>query len=102
MMRNHEIVRLYTKEKLTLQQIGAAFGITRERVRQILHKRGIPSNIEQIPRDAAFVAKARRLWREGFSVSEIARQLNVTKNVIAGVSHRHDFPPRPSPIRRAG
>lgn len=37
-LRDIEIKRLRLEEKLTLQEIGDRFGITRERVRQIVEK----------------------------------------------------------------
>lgn len=40
----------------------------------------------------------RRLWDEGHSGAEIARQMGMTKNAVVGRAHRMDLPSRPSPI----
>lgn len=40
--RNEEIIRLYVKERLTLREVGGRFGLSRERVRQILERAGVP------------------------------------------------------------
>lgn len=42
----------------------------------------------------------RRLWNAGMSISAIGVRLNVTRNVVAGIAWRNDFPARPSPIKR--
>ena len=38
---DEELARLYHSDQQTLQQIGDMFGISRERVRQVMEKRGI-------------------------------------------------------------
>ena len=38
--RNQEILRLWNEEVLTLEEIGERFGLTRERVRQLLVQHG--------------------------------------------------------------
>jgi GcrA cell cycle regulator len=40
------------------------------------------------------------LWAEGFTMSEIARRLGVTKNVVSGMRWRMGLPNRPSPVRQ--
>ena len=40
--RNAELVRYYKENKCTLQELGTRYGITRERVRQILVKHRVP------------------------------------------------------------
>lgn len=42
----------------------------------------------------AFVVKVRKLWDAGRSLSEIGARLGVTRNVIAGIRFRHEFPSR--------
>lgn len=39
--RDEKIVRLYVEDRLTLEQIGQLFGITRERVRRVLMRAGV-------------------------------------------------------------
>jgi len=57
--------------------------------------------------EASFIEAARHHWDQGFSAAEVASRLTaelgrpVTKGVISGITHRHDFTERPSPIRRA-
>lgn len=48
---------------------------------------------------AEFIASALALWRGGFSATSIGDKLGVSKNVIIGIAHRNNFPPRPSPIK---
>lgn len=43
--RNAEMVRLYVDEHMTLEAIGTLFGVTRERVRQIVRRAGIGSDV---------------------------------------------------------
>ena len=45
------------------------------------------------------ITELERLWNEGRSSAEIARQLNVSKNSVIGKARRLDLPRRPSPIR---
>jgi hypothetical protein len=57
--------------------------------------------------EASFIEAARQHWDQGFSAAEVASRLTaelgrpVTKGVISGITHRHEFTERPSPIRRA-
>jgi hypothetical protein len=48
-------------------------------------------------RPPEWIAKALALWKQGLSQTQIGAELSVTKNVIAGICHRHNFPPRPKP-----
>lgn len=87
--RNDKIVALY-KSGRTLEAVGAIFGITRERVRQILKKRGVPSRHPVVKaRNAKIVddAKAGLTMRElgaryGLSAATICKILQ-TNNVKA-------------------
>lgn len=49
------------------------------------------------------VELARLRWDQGVVVSAIASEIGdgATKSAIAGYAHRHDWPPRPSPLGRA-
>jgi len=44
------------------------------------------------------IARARQLWGRGLSMTEIGKAMGVSKNIVAGLSHRNGFPERPSPI----
>jgi hypothetical protein len=48
--------------------------------------------------------RARALWDEGLSTRLIAERIRhgCTKSAIVGWAHRHNWPPRPSPIIRGG
>jgi len=81
--------------------IARDFGVTRERIGQI-SRANLP-HLHTTPRaihGPDFITLARRLWDDGHSASEVARRMRVTKNVVIGIAHRNNFPPRPSPIRR--
>ena len=45
-------------------------------------------------RSAEFLASARAFWDKGYSMTSIGMELGVSKNVIAGIAHRNDFPAR--------
>lgn len=76
------------------RRLGYAGG--QQRVAQIAGPRGN----KPPPRTEVFVAEARRLWATGLSIRQIGKELGVTLNVVVGVAHRNNFPPRPSPIKR--
>lgn len=54
--------------------------------------------------DTALVERLRALWgiEPHLSLAEIARQLGVSKNAVAGKAHRLGLEPRPSPIHPGG
>ena len=49
-----------------------------------------------------FVERVRVLWMQQPTIAcrEIARMLNVTRNIVIGLAHRQEWPGRPSPIKR--
>lgn len=49
----------------------------------------------------AFVKEVRGMWDKGWSINHIARECGVSRDVIAGINYRNDFPTRPDPIRRS-
>lgn len=57
--RGHEMARLYRSGK-TLQQIGDVFGVTRERVRQLIKKQGLTRNDGGASVQAKVNAKVRK------------------------------------------
>lgn len=48
----------------------------------------------------AAIERMRALWDEGGTLNSIARELGVTRNVVAGIARRQGFASRPSPIKR--
>ena len=68
----------------TLAAIGVRFGVTRERVRQVVAAEGIDEKEVRAARRAAAITEARssgaeivRLWREGHAASAIAKKLKL-------------------------
>lgn len=85
------------------RQIAAEFGVCLTSAQwHVAREKGlIPSRREFCPPiPDAVKERAALLWDCGFSASQIAADLGVTKNSVIGLAHRHGFPPRPSPIRR--
>jgi DNA-binding CsgD family transcriptional regulator len=82
--RNAELERLY-RSGVTLDDLGNQFGITRERVRQIMDKRGVPAgagrNLRTMERAKQRELQRRSMWDEramsiyGCSF-ELAKELN--------------------------
>lgn len=72
----------------TLSAIGERYGLTRERVRQLLAGKGIDDRKVREARRAVAVTEARgssgeivQLWREGLSTGEVAKRLNLLASV---------------------
>ena len=105
--RNRQIVRDY-KSGLTLRQVGEKWSLSYERVRQILHLRGVrPRTVSEASnlswalgrRNTAKgrvneAARARQreaaaLRESGLSYSQVAEKLGVTRNTVAGLLFRH-------------
>lgn len=90
--RAKEMLRLYTVELLTLKEIGDRYGITRERVRQIIHDVGANSSeavkARARQRLADLVAsvdrtRLRELKEAGMRNEDVARELGVPYRVVA-------------------
>lgn len=98
----------------SLRVIGAQYGVTYERVRQIVTRwaPGLPGPQRHvIPRQGGYThpkpifSRCRELWKQGLAVSAIAERVTlegypITKDAVIGMAHRNHFPPRPSPIKR--
>lgn len=82
------------------QAITKAMGVNRQLVYRTRIRWGRPCR-RRHQHPPSFIRTAKALWREGLSISEIGRRMGVTRNVIAGISHRQGFPGRGSPIRRS-
>lgn len=46
------------------------------------------------------IEKLRRMWKQGLTTNEIAKNLGVSKNSIVGKVHRLNLTARPSPIKK--
>jgi len=113
-LRNALMLNGYFEGK-TLEEVGEPFGLTRERVRQVIEKLTGPRQIKRIPIRYRRSAKARvadrergkalrisgerqrnpernreieRLVTEGLSYAQVARALGVTRNVVCTVMYR--------------
>jgi transposase len=74
--RRYEIARVYQSGR-TLEATGAMFGITRERVRQILASVGVPSRRkDRFP--AALGDQVARLYQRGETIEAAARAVGVS------------------------
>ena len=85
--RNARIVEMVRQREKTLDEIGASFGITRERARQIAAKagavRGYAGRIGAIPSDKK--ARAVELYQKGMPIAHIAADLGHSSNPIAAL-----------------
>jgi DNA-binding CsgD family transcriptional regulator len=96
MERFERIYTLYIQEGLSLQQIADQFGISKQRVHQILLKESNEPELLAIKRRADIVE--RNTWRtkeieyqieQGLSCSKIAALLDISVNVVKRVSARY-------------
>lgn len=72
--RNQEILRLWNEEVLTLEEIGERFGLTRERVRQLLVQLG--------GKDPRLVRKARAAKKKLLAAADAHDLLSQARSVI--------------------
>jgi predicted transcriptional regulator len=94
--RTEQLIDL-VQDGATLEEAGSAFGITRERVRQILKREGI--DVRALPGRSS--AKAQRrldrvrergpvidaMWQQGMSYPQIARALGLSQRALKQVVH---------------
>lgn len=92
MVRNANIAQLIKGGKHTLQEIGDAYGITRERVRQIGEKQGVTPrrSIKQEFYDS--VAEA--VDTENLSLEEAALRFNIAKGTVRVICNKANVKPR--------
>jgi GcrA cell cycle regulator len=96
--RDREIVAR-SRAGVSKRRLASDYGLTPERIGQILSREnGVPRASLRWP--AGRDETLRALWRDGLSLSQIARQLAVSRNAVVGRAHRLDLPGRPSPIKR--
>ena len=81
------------KAGVTFAEIGAEYGVTKERVRQVVRRLGLsgPSRRPWAP-DHTEVLRA--LWQEGLPASAIAARLGFTKHAVTGRARRLGLPSR--------
>ena len=104
--RTSEMARLYTEDGLTLAEVGQVYGVTRERVRQVLEAAGIgrrprgsdgPPWYEADPRRAE---RALRDRRAGVRLAIVAEQAGVSMSLLQRFFHAVGEPRRrlPAPV----
>lgn len=98
--REREIVRLRVVEKLSLQAIGTRYGLTRERVRQILaNAKGLPDSLA--PLHALYLIESKErltkeyqakrkdqvfaLRQEGMSMRQIGKRIGQSHSRVAQI-----------------
>jgi hypothetical protein len=94
--RTRQLIDL-VKGGATLEEAGSGFGITRQRVRQILKDEGV--DVRALPGRSAAVAQRRlarvrergpvidAMWQQGMSCPQIARSLGLSERAVKQVVH---------------
>lgn len=85
--RNREIARLYTEEGLTLAAIGARFGITRQRVRQVLEETGVSGRTSHTGLRPRLLAQrdkeiGRLYVHHGLTITQIGQRLGLGYSTV--------------------
>ena len=86
--RNQEMAKLY-HDGQTLQQVGDCYGLSRERVRQIL-ERNYPQVIRRQPnwRPIRNVSSMAKLYRDGYNLAEIGEHFGLSYQTVSDALHR--------------
>lgn len=90
--RNQEMLRLYNEEHLTLKEIGERYGISHQRVSQILIRQGY---IPRLPEPGIDYRTLRNYQQRGFTSGAISKETGYTTNYITflakqyGIKLRH-------------
>ena len=86
-----EMVRLRFEEKWTIQKIGDNFGLSRERVRQIIGNTKRPDSCaDRVDRNRAAIM---RLWIEGKNFRQISQETGVTLGGIKLLGLTRNYAP---------
>jgi hypothetical protein len=86
--RNRELLALLRAGTTSFQAVGADYGLSGERVRQIARKLGYAGRQRSPLWRPDADRRLRRLVRTGLSASLIADRLGVTKNAVTGRAFR--------------
>ncbi len=97
--RDSQIKILYLEENKTLQEIGTSFGLTRERVRQILRNSGVES-LGRRPRAAddkltRKQAKIAKLYDEGTPPSTLMTEYGINYPILQAILKRAGVKTKP-------
>src|SRR5262245_20258857 len=88
--RKTEMIRLRLSEKWSLQAIGKRFGLTKQRVQQIMAKAGVRFNVQTIESK-----KRKDIWRanKSLSNSKLAELMGITEDRVCDYreGERHEI-----------
>jgi len=88
-LNTQEIIHLYCDEELTLQQVGDRYGVTRERIRQILDQNNIPRRtIKEAymkARPISYNEVVRLYVNEKQPLYKIAKRLSASTNRVKSI-----------------
>lgn len=76
--RHAEFERLYLEEKLTLQEIGERFGVSRQAVHDALTRRGVTMRPRSVPRTPTMA----EVVKERIDVGELVRRYTVERRPV--------------------
>ena len=100
--RNKELVALHRKEKLTAKALAVRFGVSRQRVYQILSAAGVSRrNGRESVQPPAVVARIVKLRRQNVSLSLIAVETKLSRGAVSSVLRREGVRPSETAVRRA-
>lgn len=93
-----DIVDLYQREELTLKQIAERYGLTYQRIHQILQSAGVefrPRNRGPRPPEIDKVTLERLYVTERLSAREIGERLGIPAESVRLCMKKHSIPSRP-------
>ena len=90
-----EIFQLLRSGKYTLGEIGEQFGVSKERIRQIGQKAGIPNKKKKMEEKLKEIRdNIESLWKTDLSVREISEKYDCPERIIRNVIHEKNLPTR--------